>query len=104
MNPIDRFSLDDKVVVITGASSGLGLGFARAMAAAGATLVLAARREDRLEVVPRRRRPGHRRSRLGFRPWHGMQHLDQDHFPISEVEIADDVRAALAALLSVPRR
>lgn len=37
---------------------------------------------------------------------HGMacQHLDQDHFPISEVEIADDVRAALAALLSVPRR
>ena len=49
MNPLDRFRLDDKVVLITGASSGLGLGFARATAAVGATLVLAARREDRLE-------------------------------------------------------
>jgi NAD(P)-dependent dehydrogenase (short-subunit alcohol dehydrogenase family) len=50
-NPLDRFRLDDKVVVITGASSGLGLGFARATAAVGATLVLAARREDRLEAL-----------------------------------------------------
>ena len=47
-SPLDRFRLDDKIVVITGASSGLGLGFARATAAAGATLVIAARREDRL--------------------------------------------------------
>lgn len=38
-NPLDRFRLDDKVVVITGASSGLGAGFARATAAIGATLV-----------------------------------------------------------------
>lgn len=49
-NPLDRFRLDDRVVVITGASSGLGVGFARATAAVGATLVLAARREDRLEA------------------------------------------------------
>lgn len=48
---LDRFRLDDRVVVITGASSGLGLGFARATAAVGATLVLAARREDRLDVI-----------------------------------------------------
>lgn len=51
MNPLDRFRLDDKVVIITGASSGLGVGFARATAAVGATLVLAARREDRLETL-----------------------------------------------------
>lgn len=51
MNPLDRFSLENRVVVITGASSGLGLGFARATAAAGATLVLAARREEKLEIL-----------------------------------------------------
>lgn len=50
-SPLDRFRLDHKVVVVTGASSGLGLGFARATAAVGATLVLAARREDRLAAV-----------------------------------------------------
>jgi NAD(P)-dependent dehydrogenase (short-subunit alcohol dehydrogenase family) len=51
MDSIDRFRLDDKVVVITGASSGLGLGFARAMASAGARLVLAARRQEKLEAL-----------------------------------------------------
>ncbi|MFC5745588.1 SDR family NAD(P)-dependent oxidoreductase [Actinomadura rugatobispora] len=51
VNPLDRFRLDDKVVVITGASSGLGTGFARATAAVGATLVLAARRVDRLDAL-----------------------------------------------------
>lgn len=51
MTPLDRFRLDAKVVVITGASSGLGVGFARATAAVGATLVLAARREERLEAL-----------------------------------------------------
>jgi NAD(P)-dependent dehydrogenase (short-subunit alcohol dehydrogenase family) len=47
-SPLDRFRLDGKVVVITGASSGLGVGFARVTAAVGATLVIAARREERL--------------------------------------------------------
>ena len=51
MNPLDRFHLEDKVVLITGASSGLGLGFARALASAGATLVLAARREEKLDAL-----------------------------------------------------
>jgi NAD(P)-dependent dehydrogenase (short-subunit alcohol dehydrogenase family) len=51
MGPLQRFRLDDKVVVVTGASSGLGVGFARACAAVGATLVLAARREDRLHAL-----------------------------------------------------
>ncbi|XVQ07022.1 hypothetical protein ACQP1W_30840 [Spirillospora sp. CA-255316] len=34
-NPLDRFRLDDKVVVITGAGAGLGTGFARATAGGG---------------------------------------------------------------------
>jgi NAD(P)-dependent dehydrogenase (short-subunit alcohol dehydrogenase family) len=45
------FRLDGKVVVITGASSGLGISFALACAEAGADLVLAARRADRLTHV-----------------------------------------------------
>lgn len=50
-SPLDLFRLDDKVVLITGASSGLGVGFAQAVAAVGGTLVIAARRTDRLEEV-----------------------------------------------------
>ncbi|MFD1812919.1 SDR family NAD(P)-dependent oxidoreductase [Rhodococcus gannanensis] len=49
MSVLDRFRLDDKVVVVTGASSGLGVAFAQACAEAGADVVLAARRADRLE-------------------------------------------------------
>jgi NAD(P)-dependent dehydrogenase (short-subunit alcohol dehydrogenase family) len=58
VNPLDRFRLDDKVVLVTGASSGLGVGFAHALAAAGATLVLAARREEQLEAVAAQVRAG----------------------------------------------
>lgn len=47
----ELFGLNGRVAVVTGASSGLGVGFARALAKAGANLVLAARRVDRLESL-----------------------------------------------------
>ena len=47
----DLFSLKGKVALITGASSGLGVQFAKAYARQGADLVILARRYDRLETL-----------------------------------------------------
>lgn len=49
VGPQDLFGLQDRVVVVTGASSGLGRRFARVLHAAGAHVVVTARRADRLE-------------------------------------------------------
>jgi NAD(P)-dependent dehydrogenase (short-subunit alcohol dehydrogenase family) len=45
---LERFRLDDKVVIVTGATSGLGVSFAQACAQAGADVVVTGRRAERL--------------------------------------------------------
>jgi short-subunit dehydrogenase len=46
-----QLELTGKVALVTGASSGLGVDFARQLAARGANLVLVARREQQLSIV-----------------------------------------------------
>jgi NAD(P)-dependent dehydrogenase (short-subunit alcohol dehydrogenase family) len=53
MSVLDLFRLDGKVAIVTGASSGLGVAFAVALAEAGADVALGARRVDRLEETRR---------------------------------------------------
>src|SRR4051794_444423 len=51
MSLLDRFRLDHKVAIVTGASSGLGVAFAEGLAEAGADVAICARRADRLQTT-----------------------------------------------------
>jgi NAD(P)-dependent dehydrogenase (short-subunit alcohol dehydrogenase family) len=51
LQPLDLFRLDGRVAIVTGASSGLGDRFARVLHAVGATVIVTARRVDRLEAL-----------------------------------------------------
>ena len=50
-DPLASFRLDDRLIVVTGASEGIGRAFAECFASAGAQLVLASRQKDKLEQV-----------------------------------------------------
>jgi len=51
LQPLELFRLDGRIAIVTGASSGLGDRFARVLHAVGATVVVVARRADRLSAL-----------------------------------------------------
>jgi 7-alpha-hydroxysteroid dehydrogenase len=59
---LDRFRLDDRVAIVTGAGRGIGEGCALAFAEAGADVVLAARTQEQIEAVAERVRGAGRRA------------------------------------------
>ncbi|MYR07260.1 SDR family oxidoreductase [Gordonia sp. SID5947] len=61
---LDRFRIDDKVAVVTGAGRGLGAAIAVAFAEAGADLVISARNEAELDKVAARIREAGRRAKV----------------------------------------
>jgi NAD(P)-dependent dehydrogenase (short-subunit alcohol dehydrogenase family) len=54
MSLLDRFRLDGKVAIVTGASSGLGAAFALGLAEAGADVAICARRVEKLNATAER--------------------------------------------------
>jgi NAD(P)-dependent dehydrogenase (short-subunit alcohol dehydrogenase family) len=65
MTVLDRFRLDGKVAVVTGASSGIGAAAARDLADAGADVVIGARRVQRLDTVRAEIEAGGGRAAVG---------------------------------------
>ena len=77
-----RFDLTGKVTLVTGASSGLGVHFARTLAAAGASVAIAARRVERLSSLQAE-----------------LQTPDADAVAVAlDVQSGDSITAAFAAV------
>jgi gluconate 5-dehydrogenase len=53
---LDRFNLAGRTALVTGSSAGIGLALARGLAGAGATVILNARNEDKLQQAAQRLR------------------------------------------------
>ena len=51
---LDRFRLDGKVAIVTGAGRGIGAGIAKAFAEVGADVVCAARTQEQIDETARR--------------------------------------------------
>ena len=64
---LEKFSLAGKIALVTGASSGIGYVVARGLADAGARVVVAARRVDRVPDWPQR--SARRAARRSVLPW-----------------------------------
>jgi NAD(P)-dependent dehydrogenase (short-subunit alcohol dehydrogenase family) len=78
-----RFDISGRTILVTGASSGLGAHFAAVLAGEGAQLVLAARREERLQELARSI------AEAGYRP---------PHVVVMDVADADGIHSAFAAM------
>ncbi|SDG17053.1 NAD(P)-dependent dehydrogenase, short-chain alcohol dehydrogenase family [Sinosporangium album] len=81
---LDRFRLDGKTAIVTGASSGLGVALARGFAEAGADIAIGARRADRLDKTRRLVEETGRRC----------------HVRVTDVSDPDDCRALVASTVA----
>src|SRR4051794_22412632 len=88
MNALDRFSLTDRVAVVTGGTRGLGAGFAPALGGAGAAVVLVGRDASAAEDVLASLRDNDIRA----------------DFVAADVTVASDVQRVLATTLSLHGR